>query len=210
MSLMQVLGVDDASLLVQMQRDDEAAFEALFDTYWKQLYQSALKRLHNREEAEDIVQEVLASLWKRRATVQTDANGSLRPYLFTALRYRIISFYAAVKTERFQGEVLEKLFNLEDHGLYSLIISKELQQLIHKELMSMPENMKRAYQLTRQDNYSIKEVASMLQLSEQTVKNLISTSSRKLRTAIESYYANELPQPLMTVILLAAMTKEWL
>lgn len=206
---MQLPSADESVLFRRLQQGDEAAFEVLFDKYWKRLYLSAYRRLHNHEEAEDIVQEVLASIWQRRATLEPDANGSLQSYLFTALRYRIISFYAAVKTERFQGEVLEKLLYLRDDDQFNLIISKELQQLINTELANMPENMKKAYQLTRHENYSIREVANILQLSEQTVKNLITASCRKLRAAIEQYYAHEPSYPLVTIVLLAAMAKEW-
>jgi RNA polymerase sigma-70 factor (ECF subfamily) len=205
---MQPPAVDEPVLLRKLRQDDETAFVSLFEKYWEPLYLSAYRRLHNREEAEDIVQEVLASIWQRRATLQPDANGSLKSYLFTALRYRIISFYASVKTERFQGEVLEKLLHIQDNDQSNLIISKELQQLINHELMNMPDNMKKAYHLTRHDHYSIREVARTLQLSEQTVKNLITASSGRLRAAVERYYANETAQPLITLIVLAVMTQE--
>lgn len=198
---------DESILFQRLQQNDAAAFEVLFDLYWKPLYLAAYRRLNDRQEAEDIVQEVLASIWQRRVTIRPDANGSLQSYLFTALRYRIISFYAEVKMERFQGEVLERLLSLQDDDQFSLLISKELRELIRTELMNMPDNMKQAYQLTRHDNYSIREVAGILDLSEQTVKNLITTSTRKLKGAIERYYSNESPQAVAIILLAVIVHK---
>lgn len=204
---MENVSVDEAILFQRLQQDDAAAFKALFDLYWKPLYRTAYKRLNDRQEAEDIVQEVLASIWQRRMSITADSNGSLQSYLFTALRYRIISFYAAVKMERFQGEVLERLLHLQDDDHFSRLISKELQELIRASLQNMPDNMQRAYQLTRNEHYSIREVAGMLNLSEQTVKNLITTSSRNLRNAIERYYANDSSQTV-TIIVLAVIGQQ--
>lgn len=195
--------IDESALLEKMRQGEEAAFESLFNHYWLPLYKTAYRRLNDQQESEDIVQEVLASIWQRRTTITPDTSGSIRSYLFTALRYRIISFYAQVKTERFQGEVLERLLRLQEDHQFSRLITRELHTLIQAELGAMPDNMKKAYHLTRNDHYSIREVADILNLSEQTVKNLITTSSRKLKEAIERYYSTESSGTVATIILLA-------
>lgn len=202
--------IDETMLLQRVREEgDVFAFKALFDLYWKPLYLAAYKRLHDHQEAEDIVQEVLAMIWQRRASLTTNEEGSLGAYLFTALRYRIISFYAEVRTERFQGEVLERLLRLPDDDPAAKLITKELQQLLREELNNMPDTMKRAYQLTRDYNYSIRETATTLNLSEQTVKNLITTSTKRIRSAIERYYANESPQALAILVIAILSQKGW-
>ena len=188
----------DIILIRRLKAHDSAAFEELFNLYWEPLYKAAFKRLHNRPEAEDLVQEVLSSVWQRRAHLKENEEGSLSGYLFTALRYRIISFYAEIKPERFQGEVLEKLLVMQDDDHYGRLLTEELKLLLQEEMHKMPENMQQAYRLVRMEDHSVKEAAEKLGLSEQTVKNLASASGKRLRKVVELYYKD--PDPLMVCI----------
>jgi RNA polymerase sigma-70 factor (ECF subfamily) len=199
---MQPTPSPDIVLIERLQANDATAFDELFNTYWEPLYKAAFKRLHSRPEAEDMVQEVLTSVWQRRATLKTHGNSSLGGYLFTALKYRIISFYAEIKPERFQGEVLEKLLLMQTDDQYSQLITGELNTLLQQEISSMPENMQRAYHLLRVEDHSVKEVAAILGLSEQTVKNLASLSGKRLRKIVEQYYTGHAPETLCIIALI--------
>jgi DNA-directed RNA polymerase specialized sigma24 family protein len=55
----------------------------------------AYKRLKNKDESKDAVQDVFINLWKRRSTLQLTA--SLRTYLFTAVRYELLKKIAQSK-----------------------------------------------------------------------------------------------------------------
>jgi RNA polymerase sigma factor (sigma-70 family) len=199
---MHTTSSSDTVLIERLQADDATAFEELFNRYWEPLYKAAFKRLHNRAEAEDLVQEVLTSVWQRRAGLKTGGNSSLGGYLFTALKYRIISFYAELKPERFQGEVLDKLLVMQSDDQYSRLITEELNALLQQEINSMPENMQRAYRLLRVDDLSVREAAAILGLSEQTVKNLATSSGKRLRKIVEEYYTGQTPPTLSIIVLL--------
>lgn len=195
---------DDTALVKGLQEGNAAAFDALFNLYWKPLYQAAYKRLHNKEEAEDMVQELLASIWRRRQEIVLQKENSLAVYLFSALRYRIISFYAGVKTERFYGEVLEKILEIKDEDHFSTLLTRELKEFLQQEIDNMPPKMKEVYILTREKDLSIKEAAAESGLSEQTVKNLITKASRKLRSKVEQYHNGQSPQTI-TIILVTVL-----
>ncbi|WEK35904.1 MAG: sigma-70 family RNA polymerase sigma factor [Candidatus Pseudobacter hemicellulosilyticus] len=195
---------DDTALMSGLRDGEADAFEVLFNRYWKPLYLAAFKRLHNREEAEDIVQELLASVWRRRYEIQLNNDNPVSAYLFSALRYRIISFYAGVRTERFYGDVLGKILEIKEEDYFAHLMTRELQELLQQEIDSMPDNMKQVYLLTRENDFSIKEAAMQANLSEQTVKNLITSASRRLRTRVEQYYSDQSPQTI-TILLLALL-----
>ena len=159
--------------------DGQAAFRVLYDRYWQPLYQKALVRLGSNTDAEDAVQEVFISCWRNRHTIQTD--GSLAPYLFTALKYCIIKM---VDRAARKGIVLSlSVIELEHTELSTeeLLLNKELQTLIAREVAQLPEQMRRIYQLSRTEALSVAEIADRLNLSEQTVKNTLSTALKKLR-----------------------------
>lgn len=192
---------NETALMGRLKEGDGRAFEALFNLYWKPLYLSAYKRLQNREEAEDIVQEVLASVWRRRSEITLHNDEAIGAYLFAALRYRIISFYAGVKTERFYGDVLQKILEIKDEDQFSKLLTRELQELLQQEIDSMPDNMRRVFTLTRESDFSIKQAAAEAGLSEQTVKNLITAASKRLRTRVEQYYNDQSPQTTTILVL---------
>ena len=69
------------------------------------------------------------------------------------------------------------------------LLTKELQCLLEKELEAMPERMRKPLQLSREEEMTIREIALLLQISEQSVKNNISSALYKLRLRVKSYNA---------------------
>lgn len=64
---------------------------------------------------------------------------------------------------------------------------KELSALVDAELNELPDRLQVPYRLSREQNLSIKEIAANLSISEQTVKNNISTVLHKLRFRLGKY-----------------------
>jgi DNA-directed RNA polymerase specialized sigma24 family protein len=62
--------LSDIALLQRLQQADEAAYTEIFHRYWEKLYAIAYNRLRVRTAAEDVVQEVLASLWVRKNALE--------------------------------------------------------------------------------------------------------------------------------------------
>lgn len=75
----------DGQLLEQLYQSDEKAFAEIYNRYWKSLYTSAHNILQVKEAAQDAVQEVFISLWKRREAVQIEALSS---WLHQAVRFQ--------------------------------------------------------------------------------------------------------------------------
>jgi len=59
----------DVELLSAVKAGNGAAFRALYDKYWNLLYTRACKNV-NEDEAKDILQEIMVSLWNRRDDIQ--------------------------------------------------------------------------------------------------------------------------------------------
>src|SRR4051812_22864977 len=74
---------DDSELLRLLSKGNKLAFDALYNKYWKQVYNNAYKRLNDTERAQDIAQDVFMQLWSRGGTAQID---NLPAYLFVAAR----------------------------------------------------------------------------------------------------------------------------
>ena len=83
----------DDKLLILLQRGEELSLSAIYDRYWKSLYLAAYNVLRDKMAAEDAVQDVFISLWKRSNEVEIV---SLKAYLFQAVRFRVLKSIRAV------------------------------------------------------------------------------------------------------------------
>jgi RNA polymerase sigma-70 factor (ECF subfamily) len=170
----------DAQLLQAIRQGDAAAFKVLYDRYWQRLYVKACQRV-DKNEAKDIVQEIMTTLWRRRNEVFTFQDGEIGRYLLTAVKYRIISHYAYGAAEIPGTEV----FDLPaDAG--NPLEAKEFSEFIESEIRQLPPRMQEIFRLSREDDLSIADIARRLGLSEQTVKNQLTEALRRLRESIRS------------------------
>ena len=176
--------LSDNRLIDLIKVDNHPAFTILVNRYWEELYRHIHARLKDEEDTRDILQEIFITAWKNRATIYTDANGTLASYLFKAARYCIIRQFSRAKQTIFSEELLENLLSQQSTA-QEMLETKELEKRVTDELDRMPERLQSVYRLSRYAHLSNKEIASHLSLSEQTVKNNISIALHHLRVFVE-------------------------
>ena len=86
--------LDDNDLTNLLKDGDESAFTEIYNRYWDKLYFIAYKLLKDTASAEEIVQEVFLSLWKKRDTLIIQ---SLPQYLAAMARYAVYRHCAKEK-----------------------------------------------------------------------------------------------------------------
>src|SRR5437667_6517364 len=81
-----------ASLLGRLKDwKDEASWKVFFETYWKLIYNAAIKAGLTDAEAQDVVQETVISVSKSMPTFDYDCEkGSFKSWLLLLTRWRII------------------------------------------------------------------------------------------------------------------------
>src|SRR5437868_5040164 len=79
----------DAELLVRVADRDRQAFEQLYQRYVRSLFGLALRRLRDRQRAEDAVQEAFAAVWRSAASYRPE-RGPAAPWLYAVARNAIV------------------------------------------------------------------------------------------------------------------------
>src|SRR6188474_1993563 len=81
-----------ASLIARLKNwQDQASWQDFFDSYWKLIYGVARKTGISDAEAQDVVQETMASVAKQMPKFQYDpAIGSFKAWLLKLTRWRIV------------------------------------------------------------------------------------------------------------------------
>lgn len=169
----------DSSLVDLIRLGNEKAFLTIYNRYALILYIYACKICKDPILAEDIIQEVLISLWDKRK--QMHLNATLSAYLYAAVRYKFLDL---LDKEKIRSDYLVEFKYLIDEGRNTIeeyINEKELKELVEKEVGRLPQKMQEVFMLSRDQGMSHKEIAELLSISEKTIKNQITNAIKILR-----------------------------
>lgn len=172
------LHIDDKILVSRIKAGDNRSFRVLYEKYVSDLYHFIYRYLRSEDITDDIVQDTFIRLWVHRERL--DENRSVRSYLFT------ISYRQMLKELRRQFknplmrdylEFIESLAiedrNTYDYDIYlkTLAIAKE----------SLSPRQQEIWQMSREEGLSSAEIAAILSISDQVVRNQLSSSLKKIR-----------------------------
>lgn len=177
--------IDDHTLfdLVKAEANVDA-FKEIYDRYFDALFIHAMKRLRDKEEAQDVVQDVFTILWTKKDYISL--TDSLPAYLFTAVRNRILNVISHKHVESSYIQSIQEFVNQEICQTDHLLRENDLANLIEKEISSLPLRMQEIFILSRKEHRSHKEIAKELHLSEQTVKKQVQNALKILRVKLTS------------------------
>ena len=138
------------------------------------LFRLALRITFDRAEAEDVVQETLIRVF-----------GSIEAYCLTVARNLAID-----RSERKDSRTVELTPEMEQasdaSGPYEKLVNKERMALIHRLMNRLPEKQRLIMQLRDVEGKSYKEIAAVLNLTEEQVKvNLFRARQKVKQTFID-------------------------
>jgi len=169
----------DQELSSLLSEGDERAYTEIYERYHSLLYIFANKKLYNKEESEDIVQEVLIAIWNRRFDLTLER--SLASYLFTAVRNKALDLFSHRKVESTYVAALQNFIDDAGTSADFLVRENDLRLLIEKEIEALPPRMREVFKLSRKNLLSHREIAIVMDISEQTVSTQIKKALRVLR-----------------------------
>ncbi|SHM58413.1 RNA polymerase sigma-70 factor, ECF subfamily [Chitinophaga jiangningensis] len=174
---------DDATLLDLMKAGDHDAFTAIYNKYWYPLMQHVMKAVRVYSEAEDIVQELFVSLWKNKSKLEIQY--ALSTYLYNSARYMAIR---NIERNITRSNYLQRLSDQLDNGGVpspeTLLHMRNLEEKIEQAIHDLPDKMREIFNLSRKEQLSYREIATLLGISEETVRKQISNALARLRNQV--------------------------
>lgn len=169
----------DTELIDLLKKGDTIAFDEIYARYFSCLYTYAYKILQDRDECQDVIQDIFIWLWENKERAQID---NLKSYLIASVKYKLIR---SIKTSKRHSEILSTKVSLNSiANPESDIEIKELRKVIADAVSSLPTRAREVYSLSRSQYLSNKEIASKLGISEKTVENHITLSLSRLRAQL--------------------------
>jgi len=176
---------DDKFLIHKIRKGDVLSFDHIFNKYHKKVYYFALSYLKNREESEDVVQEVFMNLWKCRDQIN-------EYYVFSKYLFKI-TYNATCKKFRKQAsdkrQIEEILKNVipEDNSTEVDIEYKSFLETVNIFIKKMPSRQKEIFLLSLNERLSNEQIAIQLNISKKTVENYIG----RAKTSLKNFLSKE-------------------
>ena len=162
---------------------DETAYKELFERFFKLLHQIATVYVMDSDTANDIVQDVFISVFEHSDKLANVAN--LESYLRISVRNRCLNHLRTLDLEdrnnRLYFEELSEIKKLEDNNPSEV---ESMMESVRKILDTLPENCRRICEMRFIDGLKIKEIASLLSLSDNTVKVQLHRGVEKVREEV--------------------------
>jgi RNA polymerase sigma-70 factor (family 1) len=183
----------DEDIMVHLKADNdlalnELALSTLIERYRKLLLMTAFYHLEDHQDAQDIVQDTFICLWSKRKTLEISKG--IKSYLTGIVRIKCMDILRSRKRQhetklRFEQECQSPL----DTKMTTVEI-KELAVHLDTAITNLSPARRNAFIQKYKDQKSTKEIADMMNIQKQAVKNHISEAIRRLRKDLQYVISN--------------------
>ena len=177
--------LSDGDLVRAMARGDESALAQVYDRYHLILFGLVMRILHERAEAEDVLQEAFLQVW-RRAGDYDESRGRAFTWLVTIARSRALDRLRALASRsRIANEAAQ--IPRDDVGdAASDALRSEEGKVVRQALSELPEDQRRALFLAYFEGLTQTEIAARLGDPLGTVKTRMRAGMIKLREILRN------------------------
>ncbi|HJQ19433.1 MAG TPA: RNA polymerase sigma-70 factor [Gemmatimonadaceae bacterium] len=176
--------MEDGDLLQRIRAGDEVAYETAFRAWYPVLVRVAGALLRDSDSAEEVAQEVMLELWRRRSVMAPDV--SLRAYLLRSVRNRSLNYLRHLRVRRDTEADVE--------ATYSAPLSAdqpsagtELAQALEHAIAALPPRCREVFQLSRVHGLRYSEIAESLGISEKTVEAQMGKALKIMRERLAAW-----------------------
>jgi RNA polymerase sigma-70 factor, ECF subfamily len=190
---------DEQTLLTRLQAGDERALAELASTYGSRIYQLAFRYLKNKEDAEEIVQDVLYKVYRNVGTFRGDAALSSWIYRITfnsamsrlrTARYqrtgdedRQVAASAADDAIKPTPREIADWSSMADEG----VLRSQLRRRVFRAILALPAIYRAPVMLRDIQGMSTEEASAMLRVKDQTLKSRLHRGRLILRKQLADF-----------------------
>lgn len=170
---------------------DEDAYKKLFYHFYPVLLSFCTSILDNKEDAEEVVSEVMLKVWTMGDNLNQVENLSV--YLFKAARNKAYDVLRKKSREISTISISENIqeFVIDTNSPESEYTRSELEQFIGKTIRALPTQSQLVYRLIKEQGLAYKQVTEVLGISLNTAETHMRLALKKIRTALNAYLTDK-------------------
>lgn len=179
--------INEKRLLTELKNGSFHAFERLYNRYSGKLYNFIMRiSSGNQYMAEEVVQSAFIRVWEVRERVEPES--SFISFLCTIAKNLLMNMYQRQTVEYVYNEYLKNTGVDRDSQTEESIDLRFLNEYIDSLAEELPAQRKKIFILSKRQNYTNKEIAEMMGISESTVATQLSLAVKFMREQLMKHY----------------------
>ena len=178
---------------------DLRAYDTLVENYQQKVFSTCISFVPNKQDAEDITQEVFLEVYKSISSFKE--NAKLSTWIYRVTANKCLEFIRKKNTKKrfaFLQSLSGNLMPLDQTDYFTeinhpgiLLENKEFNATLFKAINSLPDQQRIAFTLHKLDGKSYQEIAEIIDKSMSSVESLLFRAKKNLQKLLENYYKNE-------------------
>lgn len=179
--------IDERILIEGLRTGSELSYNLLYKQWVSRLYRFVYGYVKSKSIAEDIVQETFVRIWQHR--FELDSNKSFKSFLFT------ISYHLVLKELRrqMQNPLVEEYIKYisevkeSESDISSIVEYDQFKKALANAKKKLTPRQCEIFEMNKEYSLSVSEIAEKLAITEQVVRNQLSTSLKIIRTEMSDF-----------------------
>jgi RNA polymerase sigma-70 factor, ECF subfamily len=180
----------DINLTDRLKNRDEKAFRELVEEYGQLVFRTCMGILHDREDADDVAQEVFIEVFRSVDKFRSDAR--ISTWLYRIALNKSLNYLR--DNRRHKGSLLSRDASAVASAAVTggnpleVLQDKEKMKILEQALDALPEKQKKAFVLSKYEDLSYKQISEVMKLSVSSVESLIFRAKQNLQKNLLDCY----------------------
>ncbi|MFD2528787.1 MULTISPECIES: RNA polymerase sigma factor [Polaribacter] len=190
----------EEKLIAALKSGNQKVFSQVIDDYQQKVFGTCISFIPNKEDAEDVAQEVFLEVFKSIAKFKGDSK--LSTWIFKIATNKCLEFIRkknAKKRFAFMQTILGNEVPLDKTSYFTefnhpgvLLENKEKSVTIYKAINTLPEAQRVVFTLAKIDDKSYQEIVEITGKSLSSVESLMFRAKKSLQEKLTKFYKNDI------------------
>ena len=191
--------INQEEFIENLRSGNQAAFSLLIDDYQQKVFHTCISYVPNKEDAEDIAQEVFLEVYKSIGKFK--GNSKLSTWIYKICTNKCLEFIRKKNAKKrlvFMQRILGNEIPLDKTNFFTefnhpgiLLEHKEQSETIYLAINTLPESQKTVFTLAKLDGKTYQEIAEITGKSMSSVESIMFRAKKNLQKKLANFYKNK-------------------
>ena len=191
--------INQEEFIENLRSGNQAAFSLLIDDYQQKVFHTCISFVPNKEDAEDIAQEVFLEVYKSIGKFKE--NSKLSTWIYKICTNKCLEFIRKKNAKKrlvFMQRILGNEIPLDKTNFFTefnhpgiLLEHKEQSETIYLAINTLPESQKIVFTLAKLDGKTYQEIVEITGKSMSSVESIMFRAKKNLQKKLANFYKNK-------------------
>ena len=191
--------MNEQNFINQLQAGTDTAFSRLLDDYQQKVFGTCISFIPNKEDAEDVAQEVFLEVFKSISKFKGDSK--LSTWIYKITTNKCLEFIRKKNSKKrfaFMQTILGNEIPLDKTSYFTevnhpgiLLENKEKSAIIFKAINTLPESQRVIFTLAKIDGKSYQEIIEITGKSLSSIESIMFRAKKGLQEKLAKFYKND-------------------